>query len=62
MFQLTMEGTWWIRCPSDPRWDTSGRAQVGGFIKPKEVQDHLDAKQKELGEVPKDLEWGYMKD
>jgi hypothetical protein len=62
MFGLTVQGTWWVKCPSDPRWDISGRAQVGAFVRPQEVQDHLDTKQKELGDIPKDLEWGYMKD
>lgn len=62
MFQLTVKGTWWVKCLSDPRWNASGQASVGGFIKPQQVQDHLDAKQTELGELPKDLEWGYTKD
>lgn len=56
-------GSWWVTCPSDPRWDASGTARVGGFTMPDEVRQHLDTKQRELNmPPPADCEWGYMKD
>lgn len=56
-------GTWWVQCPSDPRWDGSGHTRVGGFVQPKEATAHLANKEQELGMAPPaDCEWGYMKD
>jgi hypothetical protein len=55
-------GTWWIRSESDSRWNSSGRARVGGFAKPQEVDEEVKRLKKTLGEPPQDLEWGYMKD
>lgn len=56
-------GTWYVSCPSDPRWNGSGHARVGLFSMPGAVVEHLNAKVQELGaEPPADCEWGYMKD
>jgi hypothetical protein len=56
-------GTWWIRSESDPRWSDTGSAQVGGFMRPSEVDRAIERLRKELGgEPPADLEWGYVKD
>lgn len=55
-------GSWWLSSKSDPRWDCSGRDDVGGFQCPPEATAALEAKKAELGEPPHDLEYGYMKD
>ena len=55
-------GTWSIRSESDPRWRTSGRAVVGMFADPPEIDAHITELTKLHGEPPADLEWGYMKD
>lgn len=55
-------GTWWLQSKSDSRWDTSGRAGVGGFSIPTECQIELDRLKAKYGEPPEDLEWGYEKD
>jgi hypothetical protein len=60
--RFIVEGSWWLRSKSDPRWNCNGRAMVGGFMKPKEVDEAVERKKVELGEPPDDLEWGYMKD
>lgn len=56
------DGGWWLRSTIDPRWNSSGRGQVGGFVMPQEVKDEIERKKAELGEEPADLEFGYMKD
>ena len=62
-FGWVRSGTWSVSSKSDPRWNGSGRANVGGFMKPPEVDTHIDAMRYRLGEEPPgDLEWGYMKD
>jgi hypothetical protein len=62
IFARTRKGSWWISSKTDPRWDCSGTAMVGGFLKPAGVDVAVASKQKTLGEPPTDLEWGYMKD
>lgn len=56
------EGSWDICSESDPRWNASGRAMVGGFNKPNEADQAIRDKEKILGKPPEDLEWGYFKD
>jgi len=60
--KLLHPGTWWIRSESDPRWNTSGRADVGLFTKPSQLEERMKTLQQKLGEPPSDLEWGYEKD
>lgn len=56
-------GSWFVRCPSDPRWNGSGSGMVGNFEMPADTAAHIEVKKKELGiEPPKDLEYEYMKD
>ena len=56
-------GTWTLTSKTDPRFDMSGRALVGGFQCPQEAKDVMAAKSEELGvPVPKDLMFSYMKD
>ena len=63
MFGGPVQGSWSIYSKKDPRWNISGRAMVGNFIMPREVEEALDQKKRELGEEPPDdLEWLYMKD
>lgn len=60
--KLTTLGTWWIQSKSDPRWNISGRSEVGLMTMPQEARA-LFEKMKELyGEPPDDLEQDYMKD
>ena len=62
IFSLVREGSWWLRSKSDQRWNSDGRADVGGFVMPEECKQKLEALKRKLGEPPYDLEWGYMKD
>jgi hypothetical protein len=55
-------GTWWLRSESDPRWNTSGTSTVGGFEMCSEAKNALESLKRRLGDPPKDLEHGYMKD
>ena len=59
---LLREGTWSVSSRLDPRWNASGHCMCGGFVIPREAAEHIDAKKRELGDPPTDLEWGYMKD
>ncbi|HEY4497079.1 MAG TPA: hypothetical protein VI432_02940 [Candidatus Paceibacterota bacterium] len=56
------EGSWWLRSKKDPRWNTDGRAYVGGFLMPEACRSKIDELKLRFGEPPEDLEWGYMKD
>jgi hypothetical protein len=56
------EGSWWLRSKKDPRWNCSGRADVGGLVMPYECEKKLEELKEKYGEPPEDLEWGYMKD
>ena len=63
MIKLLSSGGWSVNSKTDPRWDGSGYTEAcGGFVIPKEAQAHIEAKERELGEKPADLEWSYMKD
>jgi hypothetical protein len=59
---MVRQGTWWLNSKSDPRWNSDGRSQVGGLEIPEECQKKIDELKQTLGDPPKDLEWGYMKD
>ncbi len=62
---MLKEGTWWLKSESDPRWNCSGRDNVGMFMTVEACPPallELKKKTKELGIAPKDLEFGYMKD
>ena len=62
LFNPCREGSWWLRSKTDPRWNCGGNAYVGGFVMPSECEKKLSELKKKLGNPPKDLEWGYMKD
>ena len=55
-------GTWWIDSKVDPRWKTNGRAEVGMFGRPAEVDAKIEEFSRAFGAPPDDLEWGYLKD
>jgi len=55
-------GTWWLRSKEDPRWDCSGRDDVGSFVMSNKCKEKLEELKKLYREPPKDLEFGYMKD
>lgn len=56
-------GTWWTTSKKDPRFNMSGRDNVGGFMCPGNAEEAIKQKERELGvEAPDDLEFGYMKD
>ena len=59
---MITKGTWWLKSKTDPRWNADGRALVGGFVRPPELEKKLNELTKKLGPPPEDLEWGYMKD
>ena len=62
LFNPVREGSWWLRSKSDPRWNSDGRTDVGGFVMPDECKRKLEELKQKFGEPPEDLEWGYMKD
>lgn len=62
LFNPCREGSWWLKSKSDPRWNSSGRSYVGGFVMPSECERRIEELKQELGDPPDDLEWGYMKD
>lgn len=52
-----------MKSKSDPRWNGSGRDDVGGFVINEKAQEHIDKLKEKLGEEPpEDLEYGCMKD
>lgn len=57
------EGTWWVSCKSDPRWNKSGRGfgavTAGG---PQKMKDWIEECKNKFGDVPEDAECGFMKD
>lgn len=57
------EGSWWVVSKSDPRWNKHGRGSglvcTGG---PDEAGDWIKECQAKFGEIPEDLEKGFMKD
>jgi len=55
------QGWWHFSSKSDPRWDVSNKAKVGGLLGP-EARIALENLKKLYGKVPIDLEYGYMKD
>lgn len=55
-------GEWSLYSETDARWRAHGRAIVGGFAKPTEVDAAIERLRKKYGDPPDDLEWSYMKD
>jgi hypothetical protein len=58
---MLAQGRWYLKSESDPRWDESGVALVGGFTMCPECEAALENLKKKFGEPPKDLEWSYHK-
>ena len=55
-------GSWWTVSKTDPRWNMSGRASVGGFEMPRECKERIALMETKFGPPPEDLTWEYMKD
>ena len=57
------EGSWYVHCKSDMRWNKSGRGfgavTAGG---PKEMKTWIKLCTLKYGEPPEDVEIGFMKD
>ena len=57
-------GSWWVSSKSDPRWSKRGRTEgwavMGGM--PPEARKVVEDLKKTLGDPPKDLSYGFMKD
>ena len=63
-------GSWWLRSKKDPRWNGDGRSEFmvvtaemfseAGMCS--EAEAALKEMKSRLGNVPKDLEYGCMKD
>ena len=57
-------GSWWLRSKKDPRWNRDGRSEfmvvTAGMCS--EAEAALKEMKSRLGKVPKDLEYGCMKD
>jgi hypothetical protein len=62
MIKLLVPGEWWLYSDSDRRWNVSGKADVGGFVMPKECEEKIKELEKIYGPKPSDLTWNYMKD
>lgn len=63
MFFGPKPGSWSTSSASDPRFNLSGSANVGGFMCPPEATEALEKKAKKLGiPIPDDVEFSYMKD
>lgn len=60
---MMKQGSWWVKSVSDPRWDDNGRGEVGMLGLPKGAENSIDRMKERLKiELPKDIEYGYMKD
>ena len=54
-------GSWYLHSKKDPRWNVNGTGSVGGFVMSAECEAKLEELKKLYGEMPDDLEHGYMK-
>lgn len=58
-------GTWYFYSTTDKRWNVSGRRLVGMFMSLNECPEakaELERLKALYGEMPEDLQFGYMKD
>lgn len=55
-------GCWWIRSGKDHRWNRDGQGEFNIFSAERMMLDLIAEMQKTLGELPDDLEIGFMKD
>ena len=62
LFFKVCKGSWWLLSKNDPRWNSNGQSDVGGFAMSEECKQKLEELKHQFGEPPGDLEWGYMKD
>lgn len=53
---------WWIRSGSNPVWNTEGNSILMlGEGPPLAVIEAMEQMQRDHGEPPEDIEWGYEK-
>jgi len=54
---------WWVKSKTDPRWNKTGRGKglvsTGG---PLEMHAWIDECKLKFGKVPKDCQYGFIKD
>jgi hypothetical protein len=62
MFFGLKPGTAYLHSNTDGRWNISINCDVGMLTIPPELQKKIEELKKTLGDPPKDLEYGYMKD
>jgi hypothetical protein len=63
MFNVGGEGTWWVSCKSDPRWNQTGRGWGAVTARgPDGMRKHIEECRQKYGEPPPDCEQGFMKD
>jgi hypothetical protein len=55
-------GSWWIRSGKDPRWNLEGRGSFNIFSAEELMLDLIEKMKKTLGDLPDDLEIGFIKD
>jgi len=58
---MMAKGSWWLESKTDPRWNCNGEGTVGMFTIPTAAEQKIKDLEKELGEKPDDLKYGYMK-
>lgn len=56
---LTQPVSWWIRSNDDPRWNSEG-SSLGPYAS-LDIFATLENMERDLGERPDDLYWGYDK-
>jgi len=56
------KGSWYLTSKENPKWNSSGRSYVGGFVMPEPCRNKVEKLTKKYGEPPADLTWEYFKD
>ena len=56
------EGSWFVSCKSDPRWNNQGRAIGSCCGGVPDMDAWIESCKKKYGKPPADAEMGFMKD
>ena len=59
--KLLSEGCWELKSKIDPRWNSTGSCDVGGFVMPEDCKIKIEALTQQYGKPPIDLSWQYHK-